>query len=678
MVDLSQMSDDDLLKLHAQMQAPKADLSKMSDSDLLKLHAQLQSNVPPPEESTGKKLVRGVINSLPGVGMIGGGAVGTAAGPIGTVGGAAMGYAGGKELSSLLKQYILGDAPESAKPGDQAARVATNLKDGAMYEMGGQSIAAVPGLVKAGAGAVKNLAANKLGQNAVEFTPIANKEAVEQAAKNLNIDLPKGVLTDNPTYQKLESGLSQSGSLPAKPIRDQYNQMFKGLDAASNKVADLKSPDSDFAIGKQIQTTLTKSVKDSQTPVAEMYKDLSPSLQKIPVNEQVVNTQFGALKRNPLFQTKDGAEMLEEYKSTALSQPELNSLKEWRSTLGDSVGPNSSPIEAKRIQALRDTVTKIRDNSINSMKLDLPKDAHGEVDNLINQMALADKAHASNIDDINSIKGIVGNKDFGSPSSFVNKLSDMKEADVAQRASNLDVSSLKNLQDKFPSVFEKAKAAKVNDMVQGATNAVSGFSDARFLKQYDSMDKELKDLIFDKNMQAHISDLKTVRQAIPPKLGPSGTPEGQMMMDMVNPKRNALDYGIKSALNKVAAPAETALPAKALVGNKSATVIQGIFTKPSKNIAIPSAADTNLKDPNQEQAVQKGRERWASDGFMKLMSHTSKSDAGAANQLSTLKSQILSDPKGKDLLIAASDLTPGSKAMENILAKIKSRYGGKN
>ncbi len=417
----------------------------------------------------------------------------------------------------------------------------------------GSAIDGVSSLAGKGSDYLKKLASEKLGQN-VEFTPAANAQAVEDAAKKLGLDnIPKALLTDNPTYQKMESGLAQSGSIPAKSVRDQYGSFFKGIDDASSKIADLKTPESEFSIGQGIQKNLADKINEMRAPVSEMYNDLTPQLKKIPVDQGVVTKAFGALKRDPLFQTADGKAMLEEYKAIAMEQPELLSLKEWRSTLGDSVSSMSSPLEAKRIEALQKTVTSIRDNSIEAMKVDLPKHMHGEVDNFINQMALADSAHASNINDINSIKGLIGNKDFKSPTNFLNKLGDLKESDLAERAGGLDITSLRNMQEKFPEIFEKAKTAKINDMIQRSSPG-GNFRENTFLKHYDGMDNELKDLIFHPEMQSHIENLKTVRQAIPDKLGPSGTPEGLMMMDMLSPKRNLMDFGIKKILNRAAAP----------------------------------------------------------------------------------------------------------------------------
>lgn len=575
---------------------------------------------------------------------------------------------GGRIAQAGKVGVVLGGA---ANPGDTKGEInpAGGLPDRVINAGKGGALAALLGsLVETPnmARAAKNSVTGQLGKTA-DFTPIADKDAVVAAAKNLGIDsVPNAVLTDNPTYQKLESGLSQSGSYPAKGIRDQYTNFFKALDKASEKISSLKSTDSDFASGGKIQSDLAGQVNDSRAPVSEMYDELTPHLRKIEVNPTVVNKTFGALKRNPLFQTQDGVSMLADYQDAAKNVSDLASLKEWRSNLRDAVGPNASPLEAKRMDAIAKAVTSIRDNSINALKEHMPEGMHEGVDKLIDDVALADAAHSANLKDINSVKGIVGNKDFKSPTTFLNKLGDMRESDVAQKAANLDIGTMRNLQEKFPSVFEKAKTAKINDLIQNSTNPVSGFNDARFLKQYQGLDQEMKDLIFDPKIQSHIENLQTLKQAIPDKLGPSGTPEGKMLMDMFNPKRNALDYGVKKTLESASsgAPTAPAVPEP----SRAANVLKFVASQSKAQAGVPN---TTIQKSAEQSPPAKGQDKWANDGFQKLLDHTDDSDT--KNSLQKNKGAMLSDPKLKDLLSAASDLKPGSKAMEKILSQIKSK-----
>jgi hypothetical protein len=381
-----------------------------------------------------------------------------------------------------------------------------------------------------------------------------------------------------------------------------------------------------------------------------MYNDLQPQLKNIKTNPEVVNRTFGNLKKNPLFQTQQGMDVLNDWKQATLQQPEMNSLKELRSSVYDDLGPNSSAADHKRLDAINDAITDVRKNSIEATKNDLPKEMHGEVDNLQNQLALADSAHASNIEDLNAVKGLIGNRPIGSPSQFINRIADMKEADLAQKAANLDVSSMRSIKDQFPAVYEKVKNAKINDMVQNSTNPISGFNDAKFFKQYGNLDNEMKDLIFSPEDQAHIENLQTVRQAVPSKLGPSGTPGGQMMMQALSPTRNAQDFAIRQAMKNPSMPSET---------------MQNINPANQKNPIAPAIVKM-AKGINTQ--PNKGYDKWYGDGFQNVMDSASAQDK---QMLQSMRSKILSDPKGKQLLLEASSLKPGSKRLDRVLSDIK-------
>lgn len=64
----------------------------------------------------------------------------------------------------------------------------------------------------------------------------------------------------------------------------------------------------------------------------------------------------------------------------------------------------------------------------------------------------------------------------------------------------------------------------------------------------------------------------------------------------------------------------------------------------------------------------KGPDKWATQGFDKLTEHLG--DSADLN-----RTALMSDPKTKQLLIQASDLKPGSKAMDNLVKKLKEPSG---
>lgn len=79
---------------------------------------------------------------------------------------------------------------------------------------------------------------------------------------------------------------------------------------------------------------------------------------------------------------------------------------------------------------------------------------------------------------------------------------------------------------------------------------------------------------------------------------------------------------------------------------------------------LAGSANRKVASPPDEQQSQSGEDRWASQGVQKL---------GIQDQGFTQK--LLSDPQAKRLLIQASDLKPGSKAMKNIQNQIQKGWG---
>jgi hypothetical protein len=94
------------------------------------------------QSPTGKQLLEAFTPVAETAGMVAGGTLGGAsAGPLGAVGGAGLGYTTGREAMQTLGQ--LTGVYKPSTPTDIAQRIPSEMKTGAMYEMGGQTVGAV-------------------------------------------------------------------------------------------------------------------------------------------------------------------------------------------------------------------------------------------------------------------------------------------------------------------------------------------------------------------------------------------------------------------------------------------------------------------------------------------------------------------------------------------------------
>jgi hypothetical protein len=129
--------------------------------------------------------------------------------------------------------------------------------------------------------------------------------------------------------------------------------------------------------------------------------------------------------------------------------------------------------------------------------------------------------------------------------------------------------------------------------------------------------------------------------------------------------KRVLDGAVKVANNPtVSTISQLSLPEP--VKRNMVVGLENYFTNGNRQVTpaqmLPEVAEQ--KPINRSPA--KGPDAWAQQGLSKL---------GIQDQ--GLASRLLADPKGKQLLIQASDLKPGSKAMQNLLNQIQTKWGNK-
>jgi len=120
-------------------------------------------------------------------GLVGGGSVGSATGPVGAVTAAGIGYASGKKTADILDNII--GLKKSGTIKEELVGSAEDISEGAMMEMGGQLAGKVIGKV--------------LSPASKKMTPAAI--TAEQEAKDVGITLTPGETTGSKTQQLFES-----------------------------------------------------------------------------------------------------------------------------------------------------------------------------------------------------------------------------------------------------------------------------------------------------------------------------------------------------------------------------------------------------------------------------------------------------------------------------------------
>lgn len=374
--------------------------------------------------------------------------------------------------------------------------------------------------------------------------PKPNAEEITSAAQSLGFEPTKGMLSQSKDIQALEESLVKGGGLFAGDAIKKAKGAQAGIKSGLEKVELQTTPASTQEVGQNIASGLDDEFTRITAPVSEAYKLVDKPLQKIPVNESVVNQVIGLARRNDLFRSDKGEQFLAQLKSDILKQTNVKSLNQFISNHWKTSSPTSSPLEKSFVDASYGYLKAIRDNSINAIKADLPQAEHQAVDQVMDTLVTAESGFAANIEQLNKASQLIGVKigKITSPGQFEALVEKMSHEAIGKNAKSMPAETMGALKEFFPNVFEKVREAKLNDLVE--KSLVKGeLQLGRFVRNVNKIEPEMRALIFDKETGAVVDSLTKVYNALPDMANPSNT-SGMMRMvqSFVNPKEMLSNY----------------------------------------------------------------------------------------------------------------------------------------
>lgn len=528
--------------------------------------------------------IRGALNTLPTIGMVAGGILGTPAdivsGPLGTVAGAGLGAAAGKALQNIGEKYLLGDEKSRSQiyldPVKEGVGGATAEMGGQVLGKGLEAAANTPivqkGMQKVGNGLAKvgelfsgtpEAEIKTYAKHADEIKSMAKNSdnSTAEAADQLRSKWAQKIQETRQNLNKMISDALKGNEtrIDAKPVIDALEQSKQGIDA------DLYPEQIN-----QIDNIIT-SVKTKVTPAGRM------SIQDANAVKGFLQDKASSAYRmnGDIFNV--GTEAAKGAKAGGATTRKLVNAAE----------PQIAQAN-KELANLHDLEDNMNLNLIREGKPEASILAAGSGGNARNAKALQELGEATGQDMLGDAQKLAAMRTFGSP-----KL--MAQGSTGKTATHL---------------------------LSGA--GIGG------LVGYEAGGKE--GAIIGAGIGGALTSPMALRAAI--DTGRIGV--------------NHLQALAKS-------PAGRELMAKAGINLLS--------SDPATGQSTPS--DQSTPAPRMTDAPKKGPDKWANDGFEKLIEHSS--------DLKDKRDIIFADPKLKELLIQASDLKPGTKAMEDIKTKIKSR-----
>lgn len=616
---------------------------------------------------TARGYIKGALNALPMAGTVVGGIAGAELGP-GALATAGLGGATGEAVKNLGEELILGEKKDRSQIYGDPAR---GLMEGAGAEAGGQMLGkgieaaaeSGPGkwaLQKAG-NAAKYLASNLSGATKKEIgTYAANPQAVNELSHSLDND--------------------------PQEMADQTRRVINDMVQGHRKT-----------LNDQISTALKSSSKEKTIDVSPIIEhletqkaSLDPSLHPEAIKD--IDDLLGRIKGAAPTQTQSVKAYLAPNEKLAIdtgsaSRPRTELMNEppntpWKAKAGPSGwNENSVPV----IESGKEIWPEHMDQII-----ELPVGGGGT-----KYLANAQKLH-----DINKFLQSQASSAYGQ--SAVGFQVGDKAAQVAKGAAAIGRNILG---DVVPEVSQAnaglSRLHSIEDVMnknmleEGKTPASlfaagsgESSSNAKALKQLSAETGE--------NIQGEAEKLAAARTFGNPSLTPvdrtgkslarmaisggagsligykEGGIEGALMGGVIGEGLSspaaiklAIDSGLGvKALGKAALETSPALVGKSLMPSIET---QGRESAPTPNVPLPP-------DLTPTKAPTKGPAKWQADGLKNLQDHVKTDDDRAIIENS--RSKLMATQKGRDLLVQASDLKPGSRAMDNLVGRIKNHLKG--
>jgi len=513
-----------------------------------------------------------------------------------------------------------------------------------------------------------------------------NTEQILSAADRLGIKVTPAMLDDSKFIERIEYTLANSPSLWGQSIARKQESVKKGMQSATQNLTSDARNLSKAEIGEQFKSGLTAKVGERLDPISETFNEIAQNTKAVPIPQKSKEAIIRNIQNLDDVRLTGGGGKPGQYIEMLNRADNANDIKKIVSYINDDLKTVSGP-EKFALGSIKEKLLNLEKNSVTRAAIQTARDlgqkgSTGQKigNELIKDLQGARKGYRELSQDLTSIGESARLKPRSGPMSFLDEVEKVPSENIQAKFFIVNNNrQLKSLQEKFPEQFDLLKQGKLKDIAESAIDfsqkGKGETNTAKFLKEVRSLTPESKKMLFGENTRI-IDDLETIQKTLPENFNPSGTASQQSWQEAI--ARNVKDIpnyvlyrGATSNLGKKisegtrkAMDTASNLP-QVSEGVKSAPGIVGKTSATMKQLAeTPNALIATSEKP------KKGPDKWANDGIQKLLEH----DKGGEINDSVVIQELLKTQKGKKLLIEASDLTPGSKAMENVMQKIRTGY----
>lgn len=540
--DLKKLTDEELDREIMALSSSAKSTKDLSDEEL---EAEINSLMPKQEPKKQERdFIRGAFEAAPAaLAGLGGGIGATAAGvptlglgaPGGAVVGAGLGGMVGSGIRSLGRRFVY-DQPESVGEMYSSAFGKEPIM-GAASEAGGQVIA--KGMSAAGKGL------------ADLFRQKENAAAIAESAKRLGIKPTTGMTSGSQTLRGMESSLEQAPTLAGGMVSRQTEGVRKGLERGiSDLISDTTSL-TPVEVGEKVRSGMVARIGEKTGPVSMMFENVKAMTKDIPIDEKSlarVAKNIEGIDEVRLLPKESWSAKAKSYAEALGNAQSADEIATIRKTIGEDFRASEGP-ERMVLGKIYDKLSKLENNTIlrGAVKAARTAKEGKEIGkDLVEESLSARKQWKEIYKSLNEFSQATGLKVGGRENitNILDAIDTMQPEQVAKKFFNTgNIESMRVMSKKFPEQFELLRQAKISELNKASTGLDEKINPKAFLRNIKSMGPEVRDLVFGKDSAQKIEDIMRVVGSAPEMAGPSGTPRGFDLRDVLNPYLNIRDIG---------------------------------------------------------------------------------------------------------------------------------------
>jgi hypothetical protein len=508
----------------------------------------------------------------------------------------------------------------AANPGDTEGEVSPLQLKG---RAGNAAIGAFTGGTISG-----GLAGAKALGEMMRLHPKANAEQIKAAAEALGITPTAGMLNDNKVVQDLESSLHQSPTVGGTLMRRETRPVGKGMLNASNSLfedANGLSPDQS---GAQAKNQIGAQVNSEFQPHRDAFNDLKQYTSNINAPESSRNAVSRNVMNIPevqVFKNEQPANVARDVVSALGEDPSADMIKKLKTMVGTKAA-SADPEHQQALWQIYAKLARLEENTIKRGVISAAR-TQGEgstiADGMLGQLKGARQGWKAGMDKLGGFSDAQGMRTPNSPENFLGNVDNIQNEKMQTSMFNPNDNVGTNaLKDSFPKAYDTLRGGRLTEM-QGQLSGEGGVNPGKLLNATKKNTPEANTHLFREDGAKTLGDLRTVDQSLPDKVGPSGTPAGDEVKQVMNPLVQAsgvAKYGLyKGLTNQTLQGFLSKMPQLGQLQQTNPQAFNALVLGLSRRTGaagMSRAADNREinHDPTQEKTISQGE---AQDSFLK-------------------------------------------------------------